>query len=1007
MDEIHIQQVLERKRKDAEITLKAIFGEKDYEIRLIEDGNGKVYGKYKHSSSFIRQGDFLYKGKNKRLVGRSNMKNLAEKIDYYHHDIYDSNDMGVFFVINSPDFNSMESCTSCDTDIVHINAQFVDIDCTDKEIRQDSKKLGKWKRAKFDSVISHRVKPSIVWITKNGLHCIWLVENGKKELFRFIQMQLIQEFQGDTSCVNESHCLRLPGFDHRKDKDNPYSVFIIHFTEKRYTQEEIKNSLPEPPEQLVKAIIRQARKSEPLDIDDNAKKRILRLVKERLDVVNDTPHKIVCHCPLPDQEDRNPSAWFNKAYFWLHCSGCGAQLPLDKLAKKMQWLDVLEELQKAKYDLEVVSQYRSIQEKMVNVQDIPDLREMSQQDIEIRDRIALEVIAHLNKLGQCINEKHKSYVIDVVTILLKGKPSNTADLVPLDIGAGKSIIIEIFISEMLKIEPNYGCVVVKERIEDVQGLVKRINERVGKEVSYPIYGFEADECLANQTQCVPKVGNYRNCKYKRQCRFNNRFSEQRNHPIAVIAHERLFYNNSKDILFKNFGEFEYEGNVLTRNKLFIDEKPKLLFLEHCNSAQFRLYRERIDLAFINNEAIYNEFKYAIEQVELLFQFSDEWRSAIDLVASDFSFSADLWDSTIDIFSSSQLEFKLTSFLESLFRFGGHKTVNKKTRQISITTSHYCNDTYGEKFHTVIFDGTADIDLTYRYKNYRFFDFRSIREYKNFVIHQNTYLKSTRGELDKKEVLRAFCKQVELVARENPESKIYLPIFKDHEDEVKEYLEELINQGKIKVDHYGGTKGKNDYLDCDIVIVEGILNKTEDYYIALHKAICGAVADDIECRPIDKVRRFNNKDIERVKISDMNCDYSQEIKRTSQRDNSKDVPGKLYIFSNDQMLLDILTYKFPGCKVEDWNPYELLKQKIFGRKHLQAKNDKIIAGYFEENFLEAKITISQIIEDTGLDKSAVSRVLGKEMFLSYICCLGFQRSQDDGDKRSYVYVRGLS
>lgn len=89
-----------------------------------------------------------------------------------------------------------------DREITRINAQFVEMDNGTFEEQ----------RAK---ILAFPLRPSMVIRTRKSYHVYWFLdENAAVELFREIQQRLVQWFDGDPNCVNESRAMRLPGFNH-------------------------------------------------------------------------------------------------------------------------------------------------------------------------------------------------------------------------------------------------------------------------------------------------------------------------------------------------------------------------------------------------------------------------------------------------------------------------------------------------------------------------------------------------------------------------------------------------------------------------------------------------------------------------------------------------------------------------------------------------------------------------------------------------------------------------
>ncbi|GHU53715.1 hypothetical protein FACS1894132_06660 [Clostridia bacterium] len=142
---------------------------------------------------------------------------------------------GIFFVVN---FGG-----DTDGEITRINAQFVESDNGTFEEQ--------WER-----VQAFQLPPSLVVKTRKSLHCYWLIKGGKVEKFRHIQKQLVAQFDGDPACVNESRVLRLPGFNHCKQEPVPVEC-VLFAPERRYTQEELSEALPQIPDEQTSVTLQQ------------------------------------------------------------------------------------------------------------------------------------------------------------------------------------------------------------------------------------------------------------------------------------------------------------------------------------------------------------------------------------------------------------------------------------------------------------------------------------------------------------------------------------------------------------------------------------------------------------------------------------------------------------------------------------------------------------------------------------------------------------------------------
>jgi putative DNA primase/helicase len=136
---------------------------------------------------------------------------------------HNSHNRGIFFIPNGGG--------NTDKEINKINAQFVERDTGTFE-------------EQWALINSFPLRPSFVVQTKKSLHTYWLIRNGSVDKFRPIQKRLVAHFGGDPACVNESRCLRLPGFNHCKGE--PVEVkCVLYEPQNRYTQEQLESVLPE------------------------------------------------------------------------------------------------------------------------------------------------------------------------------------------------------------------------------------------------------------------------------------------------------------------------------------------------------------------------------------------------------------------------------------------------------------------------------------------------------------------------------------------------------------------------------------------------------------------------------------------------------------------------------------------------------------------------------------------------------------------------------------------
>ena len=135
---------------------------------------------------------------------------------------HNSMNRGIFFVVNSGGHD--------DDSITRINAQFVE--CDDLSFDEQQQQID-----------AFALPPSMIIKTKKSLHTYWFMKDAKVAEFRGVQKQLVKQFSGDPTCVNESRVMRLPGFNHCKS-DHVMVECIAFHPERRYTQLELSEALP-------------------------------------------------------------------------------------------------------------------------------------------------------------------------------------------------------------------------------------------------------------------------------------------------------------------------------------------------------------------------------------------------------------------------------------------------------------------------------------------------------------------------------------------------------------------------------------------------------------------------------------------------------------------------------------------------------------------------------------------------------------------------------------------
>ncbi|URN95138.1 MAG: hypothetical protein NAG76_02455 [Candidatus Pristimantibacillus lignocellulolyticus] len=987
--------------------LTSIHGDKPFEIRFVPNSNHRGFG----STSILRYGDYIYRAKLIKGEGvdkkaqwcRFNAEEFGRAIIDEFMNVSDYGvGCNVLFTVNSPNFDIMNTCVTSDEHIKDggsINAQFIDIDAP-KQIRKDKESLRQFKKQVAQSIKSFSVQPSGVIETKNGYHVYWFVSDGKPELFRHVQMQLVQELGGDKNCINESRLLRLPYFMHVKDPKEPFPVTIkVWQPEVSYSQKYLKDNLSELTDETLEKLIKKSESSQQTNMSSTRKDAVLELVFERINPVGGNEDKIITQCCMPDHNDKKPSAWIDKNYMFYHCQGCGTHLPLEELARELNWHDVLDEINR--YDIDLDQELNKVKSNARSVKElIKDVSEQEQQQIE---NIAESVIGDFkNAYNQNINDRHVQYIFDIVTLLVKASEQEKPTLIPLEMGGGKSTIIKVFLQQMLRDSNDYGAVVVVDRIEDAKKLAEEINDYFGSDQhALALYGFDEDDCLDNlyenakNNSCPVFATNFKyKCNHIQRCRYFQQGEIQKQYPVLIVTKKRISLDFGKIGKYKFFGEHDEKQRKL----LLFDEKPSIVSIRELNHKQFDRYNDLIQSKMEKSETpeALKEFNKAVEYVESHF-YDAEKRELFEAIDKDFYFSDAFQTEFRKQFPDYTREiFEYPNTLQNIIRNGGHKDVTSKG--VKLITNVYQDYADISGFKTFIFDGTADMDLEYNHDKYRLINFEPIRTYEGLEINICDTISASRTSLSDSDKVKAFCDDVITICEQHPTSKVYIPTFMSNEDEIADYLKDYIQRGQVLLAHYGATKGTNKFKECDIVAICGILHKNENHYIAKAKAIyeqCGELLDDIDCTKYDNVRRFNDNRIEAVKLLDMLAEYSQEIKRSNQRNNAENVAGKVYVFHNDKLLLEQIGLKFPNCTISEWYPQNMIETAIVTK----GNNPKQMAFIDYINECEKhEIWFDEIREYLDMPTKGFSKLINNDTIQDFIKSKGYVEIKDGKRKK---------
>lgn len=798
-----------------------------------------------------------------------------------------------------------------------------------------------------------QLPPSATVETKHGIHAYWFLQDGTisdVETYEALQRAMQQKLGSDHRAIDCSHLMRLPGFKHWKDPKAPFDVKIIsrHY-DKRYTLEELTHKFggKKKLNELKKKHRAGAYSNKPIvPAEFNGKGNIENIASQ-------------CQA-FRDIESRKDLGHHERlALVWVY-SNLG-QAGIDHL------MEVLE--QQNDYDEEVSTSFinHSIGkgykpptckwmrdhglcgDKCVNIgsynspiglfyDKTPELADLNKNktfldtfryynvtlpgnaDTDIRDRVDLA----FSQRGQSLSHTHVTEILYTARVMGAPLYNDKPIVISIAPGLGKTTLIIEFVRHMLQFDPDFGAILVVERQNTIQNIVDRLNKDFTEDVAYPMLGYSPDDCnkkypTYKPSQCKTCDVSYLNCRVK----YN--FIKQKQHPIVVISHKRLFdlsdtndallalrYWQGPDSLSSSAISF---GPMHKRSKLFIDERPTLVNNTPTDSTMIDTLLADVQQY---TPKYYPEVLSGMNLLRPYYSLTSDYEQ-VDIICSGFRWSGDFAEAWRADYLGDYPEYP--DLFGTILAEGGLYSKADHT----ITTTHYSN-IYWQDYSTYIFDGTGNLDPEYRTDLFYYFNPRHIRDYDNLTFNvcmennlSKTFYQNNTG------FIKRFSSDISGIASTD---KTYVVCYKDNEDE---YRKHLGGNANVSIEHYGNTKGANHLMDNVNIVCTGVLNKGEAHYLSKQMAIAGQVSS-FHSTTGGKVRRYEDPEVETIKILDMVTDLIQEIFRTKLRNHYSNQEINVYLVSRDKNLINTLVDAFPGCQVNrNWMPEALVNDRELFRE----------------------------------------------------------------------------
>ncbi len=329
--------------------------------------------------------------------------------------------------------------------------------------------------------------------------------------------------------------------------------------------------------------------------------------------------------------------------------------------------------------------------------------------------------------------------------------------------------------------------------------------------------------------------------------------------IAISTHQALMKSNE-------WGPIRVDAQRKQRQLLLIDEKPEALkcvtlflgkngnlykssidslvsYLKETEKTE--LYSELNDVFLRKIKEIYSKAKTTHKKLNSGDQSYDIYKSYTVPVISIKgrnrlnTLKQDIWSNSGDIEQKKHLSELIDTVLlmngkdDSIITFG--KRGSDYELRLEIVVNQWSKIIPNENSATILFDATANIDPSYLTEGApRIENFSSMPD----VDFSNLNLIFfSEKDVSKEKVTKTHCdKLFGYLADHHPEYKKLIVHSKEKMNVVQNAISDVSDSDLFYTDHFNNLKGKNTYIDCNVIAFTNLLRRTEANYLLIAQEI---------------------------------------------------------------------------------------------------------------------------------------------------------------------------
>lgn len=471
---------------------------------------------------------------------------------------------------------------------------------------------------------------------------------------------------------------------------------------------------------------------------------------------------------------------------------------------------------------------------------------------------------------------------------------------------GKSTMLSVFLRRMCMLKPDsFSAIVVKERVEDVEAIVKEINSGIiGGKYAYGIRGFD-EEVITREE-------------------YDDQFSEFIFYNVVVMTTKQFELQTLKKKL-SNFTPFTNAyGRDNPRRLLLIDEKPSLVINHGLTTREVSNFLSDVQQAsYARNGKLQ---PYYAKTYEIVTEMRAILESGEDMPARKFPalrpgyrVPRQMERDYAQVHGHAQMS--LLRAFERIASYGG--MYDLKNGIGTVTTTQVVHYQY-TLFNTFILDGTGTKDPDYITSDFYLSTPSEMPTYQNVTFHVcDSYSLSRTALASKPEELHNVAEMIKEIVKKKATPTLVVT-YKSHKDA----LAKLLEGENVIMKHFDGGRGSNAYTAADTAIYVGNLFKGSSYYSATTSAVAGdrlgiEISGEYDSNKAHGIV-FRDEIVNEYRDIDMAVNMVQETNRL--RASRKTQAVDIYVFNKTGAMLTHLVDAYPGADVQKFQPVQRLTGK---------------------------------------------------------------------------------